>query len=59
MNNALLNKLIILYNILIDNKIISFSKIRALHEDNIVEKIFFYLKNIENGLNILFENKKK
>ena len=59
MNNVLLNKLIIVYNILIDNKIISFFKIRALHEDNIVEKIFFYLKNIENGLNILFENKKK
>ena len=59
MNNVLLDRLIFLYNILIDNKIISFSRIKASLEDNIVEKIFFYLKNIENGLNILFENKKK
>ena len=43
---------------MIDNKIISFKIMRASYEGKIVEKILFYLKNIEAGLNILIDEKK-
>ena len=59
MNELIEKKLIIIYKILVDNKIISFIKMKTSIEENIFEKLLFYLKNIEKGLVILNENKDK
>ena len=57
-NKTIREKLDEIYKLLIDNKIIKFSRLKASYEDNNVEKIYFYLKNIEKGINILISNKK-
>ena len=59
MNKIIKEKLYNIYKSLLDYKIITFNyiKFKKPHEDNIVENIFFYLKNIEIGVKILLDNK--
>ena len=52
-------KLNIIYMTLINIGIINFKRIKASLEGKPVEKILFYLKNIETGLNILIEEKQE
>ena len=58
MNKLIQEKLSNIYKTLLDNNIISYTYLKASSNDNIIEQILFFLKNIENGLNILFEDKK-
>ena len=58
LNKAIKEKLYIINKTLLDNKIISISSMKTSLEGNVVETIFFYLKNIEKGMNLLFANKK-
>lgn len=59
MNKIIKEKLYNIYKTLLDNKIITFNyiKMKKSHEENIVENIFFYLKNLEIGVKILIDNK--
>jgi len=58
MNEIIHNKLNNIYNTLLKNNIISFIPIKNTIQDNVVEKILYYLRNIENGINTLNESKK-
>ena len=58
MNKSIVEKLNEIYKLLLNNKIINFSKMKPSKEDNIVEKTLFYLKNIERGLDFLIKSKK-
>ena len=58
MNELIIEKLIIIYRTLVDNKIIHFTRMRPKVEENDFEKLLFYLKNIEKGLVVLNQDKK-
>ena len=58
LNKKIKEKLYIIYKTLLNNNIIPLTRMKASLEGNVVETIFFYLKNIEQGLNKLFANKK-
>ena len=57
MNEMIIGKLIIIYRTLVDNKIIRYSRIKPKLEENVFEKLLFYLKNIEKGLVVLSQDK--
>ncbi len=59
MNKLIQEKLYKTYKILLDNDIIPLTYLKASINDNIIEQILFYLKNIEKGLSVLFESKRK
>lgn len=58
MNELIHNKLNKIYNTLLINKIISFSPMKSTIQDKVVEKILYYLRNIEQGIDTLNANKK-
>ena len=57
MNEIIHNKLNKIYNTLLSNKIIDFTPMKNTIEDKIVEKILYYLRNIEKGINALNKSK--
>ena len=57
MNELIIEKLIIIYRTLVDNKIIRFTRMKPKLEENDFEKLLFYLKNIEKGLVVLNQDK--
>ena len=59
MNKLIQEKLYKTYKTLLDNEIIPLTYLKASINDNIIEQILFYLKNIEKGLSVLFESKRK
>ena len=59
MNKLLQDKLYKIYKTLLDNNIIPLTYLKASINDNIIEQILFYLKNIEKGLSVLFGSKRK
>lgn len=56
-NDLIHEKLINIYNVLLENKIINYIPMKTSIQDNIIERILFYLKYIERGIVTL--NKKK
>lgn len=59
LNKVIKEKLLVIYKTLLDNNIITLGRMKASLEGNVVEAIFFYLKNIEEGMNILISKEKK
>ena len=59
LNKAIKEKLFVIYKTLLDNNIITLGRMKASLEGNVVETIFFYLKNIEEGMNILISKEKR
>ena len=57
MNELIIEKLIIIYKTLVNNKIIHHTRMKPKVEENDFEKLLFYLKNIEKGLVILNQDK--
>ena len=57
MNELIHNKLNKIYNTLLSNKIIDFTPMKNTIQDMVVEKIFYYLRNIEKGINALNTSK--
>ena len=57
MNELIHNKLNKIYNILLNNKIIDFTPMKNTIQDKVVEKILYYLENIEKGINTLNASK--
>jgi hypothetical protein len=57
MNELIIEKLIIIYRTLVDNKIIHYTRMKPKVEENDFEKLLFYLKNIEKGLVVLNQDK--
>ena len=58
MNELIHNKLNNIYNTLLSNKIIDFTPMKSTIQDKIVEKILYYLRNIEKGIDALNTSKK-
>ena len=57
MNELIIEKLIIIYKTLVNNKIIHHTRMKPKVEENDFEKLLFYLKNIEKGLVVLNQDK--